>query len=373
MKSSVVAPTTLGDRITSLDTIRGVAVLGILTMNAVSYGFVNVGPYFNIDASSPQSWLDWIIGATGEIFFDQKFMALFSMLFGAGIALFADRAAAKAKRATLLSLWRNLLLLVIGLAHTALWVGDVLVLYALCSPVLLVLRKRSPRFLLVAGGLLMLVSPVAAIPAQATIGADGGGLGEYWGISGEMSDAVGLWILADLFGRALAMMLIGVALYRTGFLSGTMTRRAYRRFALWGAGVGLLLSAGGFAWVAGSGFSPGVALIGTIPNTVATIAVSLGYASLIILWHKRTTSGALNARVRDVGRMALTNYLTQTVLGVVVLRGLFDPDDISRTWLVVFIGAVWALQLWWSRAWLARFRYGPAEWTWRLATYRRIP
>ena len=69
--------------------------------------------------------------------------------------------------------------------------------------------------------------------------------------------------------------------------------------------------------------------------------------------------------------MALTNYLSQTILGLVVLRGLFDPADLDRSWLVVFIGAVWVVQLWWSPAWLRRFRYGPAEWLWRCGTYRR--
>ena len=69
--------------------------------------------------------------------------------------------------------------------------------------------------------------------------------------------------------------------------------------------------------------------------------------------------------------MALTNYLTQTVIGIVVLRGFFEPEDLSRSGLAVFMVAVWALQLWWSKAWLDRFRYGPAEWLWRMATYRR--
>ena len=71
--------------------------------------------------------------------------------------------------------------------------------------------------------------------------------------------------------------------------------------------------------------------------------------------------------------MALTNYLTQTVLGVVVLDLLVGPEHLSRTWLVPFILAVWALQLWWSQAWLRDHRYGPAEWLWRAGTYRRMP
>ena len=98
-------------RNTYLDLIRGVAVLGILVMNVVSYG-LGTGPYFNLSAGGSKTWLDWLIGGFGEVFVDQKFMGLFSVLFGVGIALFCDRAAEKTRRPALLSLWRNLLLLV---------------------------------------------------------------------------------------------------------------------------------------------------------------------------------------------------------------------------------------------------------------------
>ena len=70
--------------------------------------------------------------------------------------------------------------------------------------------------------------------------------------------------------------------------------------------------------------------------------------------------------------MALTNYLTQTVLGVVVLTALLaDVDFINRSAVLLFVLAVWALQLWWSQAWLSRYQFGPAEWLWRVATYRK--
>ncbi len=367
-----VAPVQASERITSLDTIRGVAVLGILTMNAVSYG-LGVGPYFNIDASSPQSWLDWLIGGLGEVFFDQKFMGLFSMLFGAGIVLFADRAAAKGRHPALFSLWRNFLLLLIGLAHAALWDGDVLVVYAVCAPLIIAMRKLPARSLIVSGALIVGASAVGAALAQTTVDAGGEGLAEYWGLAGDMSDPVGLWLLADFFLRALGMMLIGVAAYRSGFLTGAKSDAYYRRAAQWGLVIGLPLAAAGFWFVAANDFEPGVALIGSIPNTLGTIPVVVGYVGVITLWHRRTADRPINQRFRAVGRMALTNYLSQTVLGILILRGIFDPSDLSRTALAVFILGVWALQLWWSQAWLSGHRYGPAEWLWRTATYRRKP
>ena len=133
-------PTLESERITSLDLIRGVAVLAILLMNVVSFGMGETA-YFNISSDGTETWLDWCIAVFGEIFIDQKFMGLFSLLFGAGIVLFADRAEIKGLRPALLSLWRNGILLAIGIVHMIAWEGDILVAYALASPILIALRK----------------------------------------------------------------------------------------------------------------------------------------------------------------------------------------------------------------------------------------
>ncbi len=96
-------PVTESGRITSLDLIRGVAVLGILLMNAVSFKY-GLAPYLNLSAGGSETLLDWAIGIGGEIFVDQKFMGLFSLLFGAGIFLFIERAETRAARPALLNL-----------------------------------------------------------------------------------------------------------------------------------------------------------------------------------------------------------------------------------------------------------------------------
>ena len=368
-------PVGAGERITNLDAVRGVAVLGILTMNAVSYGIPD--GYFNLEAAGSNTWLDWLIGGAGEIFFDQKFMGLFSLLFGAGIVLFAERAAAKARRPVWLSLWRNLLLLAIGAAHMRAWDGDILVVYAVCAPLVIALRKLRPAVLMGIGTLLVLSAAGTAVWAQTTVDDPINQIGDgYWLADGARSDPVGSWFLYDFFVRALGMMLIGVALYRLGILDGARSPGFYRKMALIGLGAGLPLSALGLAIVASSGFSAEVALAGSAPNTVATIPVVLGYVALITLWNGRAPSAGtrqrdgLRLRVRAAGRMALTNYLTQTALGLIVLGALSGAVDLTRTWLAVFVVTVWALQLWWSQAWLDRFRYGPVEWLWRCATYR---
>ena len=233
-------------RITHLDMLRGVAVLGILLMNAVSYGLPPAA-YFNLSADGTETWLDWAIGVLGEIFIDQKFMGIFSILFGAGIVLFADRAAAKGKSAGWLSFWRNLLLLGIGVLHMLLWDGDVLVIYAVAAPILILARNAPPKALLAVGAALVLIIPIVAGAAQTGVDADGRQLGELWLSEGDASDGIGLYVIFDFFARAVGMMLIGVALFRMGVLSGQKPPQFYRRMALYGLGVGLPLAALGVA------------------------------------------------------------------------------------------------------------------------------
>ncbi|MDE2932867.1 MAG: DUF418 domain-containing protein [Chloroflexota bacterium] len=381
--SEPLAPTGLGERITTLDAIRGVAVLGILVMNAVSFG-LEPAAYWNIGAGGIDTWFDWVIGGAGEVFVDQKFMGLFSMLFGAGIVLFFERARDKGRRAGWLSFWRNLLLLGIGILHGALWDGDVLILYAICSVFLIALHRLRAATLFALGGLAILGAVALALVVQPTI-ESAADLGQFWLPEADVApDVVGDgffgfgaaarvdgWFVADGFLRALGMMLIGVALYRTGVITGARSPAFYRRLAVWGFGIGLPLSIGGFTWMAATDFCPDVAIMGAIPNTLATLPLALAYLSLVALWNLRS-QGVLHRRIHAVGRMALTNYLTQTIIGVIVLRTLFEPDDLNRSWILLFIVAVWVLQVAWSQPWLDRFRYGPFEWVWRCATYRSL-
>ena len=357
-------------RITSLDLIRGVAVLGILLMNAVHFKFGSV-PYANLSAGGSETWLDWAVGIFGEIFVDQKFMGLFSLLFGAGMILFIDRATGKGRRAVWLNLWRNALLLLIGILHLLLWDGDVLIAYAISSVFLLALRKLPNRALISVGVVLFTLSAALALLAQYMADTTSTSLAGLW-TPGEISneELIGLPVLSGYFLRALGMILIGAGLYRMGFMNGDLPAKTYRLTAMVGLAVGLPLAAAGVIVTALNDYSREVAFIGQIPNTIGTIPSSLGYMSLIILWNSRAENW-LKRRLRAVGRMALTNYLSQTVLGVLVLTTLLgDVGSVNRSAVLVFVFAVWALQLWWSQAWLSRFLFGPAEWLWRVATYR---
>ena len=369
-------PITAALRITSLDLIRGVAVLGILLMNAVSFRFAAV-PYLNLSAGGSETWLDWAVGLFGEIFVDQKFMGLFSLLFGAGVVLFLGRIEARGGRAALLSLWRNGLLLAIGILHSLLWSGDVLTTYALSSVVLIVLRKLPARALVIIGAGLFLVPVAVDSVMQSVVNATDISLVGIWVQPGAESvgegltqESLELLVASNYFLRGLALILMGAGLYRLGFMGGEMSAGTYRKVAIIGFGVGLPLAAAGVIIAVMNDFSREVAFISQIPNHLGTIPASLGYMSLLILWN-RGSDGWLKRRLRAAGRMALTNYLTQTILGVLLLTVWLGDAEVNRSGIVLFVVTVWVLQLWWSQAWLSRFRFGPAEWLWRVATYRR--
>jgi uncharacterized protein len=353
-------------RIDSLDVIRGVAALGILLMNAVSFALPDAA-YLNLEQAGNETLLDTAIGVAGRILVDQKMMALFSLLFGVGVVIFADRAEAKGRRSVWLSLWRNLLLLIVGVAHTILWEGDVLVVYALCAPIVLLLRKLPVAWLFGIGLMVANASAVLSLMVNSSI--EDADLGGVWFIGGELSDGVGGLFLFDGFGRALGLMLIGVGLFRLGFVQGNASQATYLRVAVWGFGIGVPLSTAGLLMNTSTDWAGSSAFSGHAISTFGTVPMAFGYLSLIVLWAGRNLGG-FRARFQAVGRMALTNYLTQTIIGVAVFTIALGSIDVSRTFVLVFVIAVWMLQLAWSPWWLARFRFGPFEWAWRSATYR---
>ena len=359
-------------RITHLDTVRGVAVMGILIMNAVSFFFVGAA-YFDISSPENKTILDWLVGGFGEVFADQKFMALFSILFGASVLLFCERAAAKGHSPVRLSLWRNFLLLLMGLFHESIWEGDILFVYACCAPVLLLCRKLPPT-LLISVGTLLYLSPIIVSGLAVSV-VDPAAFLEVWGnlsIKNPSSDVdlVLLGLMYDVFARAMGMMFIGMGLYANGMLIHANASDALFKRSLCLVALGALLSGVGLAWTATQNFSPTAIVHGNIANTVGTVPMALGYLGLLMWWNEKT-SGVLINRIRALGKTALTNYIGQTVV-CVVLASLLPNEWLSRTTVFLLIIVIWWAQLYLAEKWLKRYRFGPLEYLWRCATYRRL-
>ncbi|UIP06619.1 DUF418 domain-containing protein [Erythrobacter sp. SDW2] len=400
-----------GTRLSSLDFIRGIAVMGILAANIVAFG----QPFsaymfpesFLVPPGDPGGWL-WI---TQLVLVDGKMRGLFSLLFGAGMYLFMEKAWEKGLDRRL-QFKRLCWLLVFGLIHFYLiWRGDILTYYAIVGMVALLCLRWSAKTQLVVGllgylvGAIMLAgmmvpmyfvaeTPFGEQPAFAEMRENAEeqkahaldddkvdtGLktaGNYGGLIAHRFDThledplVGIVMF---FFETFPLMLLGIALYRFGLFSGGMDPG---RMRLWGW-IGVL--AGGLChlaiglWVKAAGFSYWSTLAGMMGMTVLPrLAMVLGLAALFSLYGPRAT-GWLGQRVSAAGRSAFTNYLGTSIVMMFVFHGwalgLFGQLNRPQLYLVVLLA--WVLMLLWSKPWLERFRYGPLEWLWRCLTYGRV-
>ncbi len=405
MSSPTAAPTATpvatSDRIASIDVLRGFAVLGILIVNIE--GFARVTSAFRNPVSGsafdgPEPWI-W---AAVYILADTKFISIFSMLFGAGIVMMSERMASRGLSGTVLHYRRQFWLLVIGLVHAYLiWHGDVLVAYALCGFLLYPMRNLRPRHLLWIGGCAVaFVVPLwllagLSIPywpradrlelavewapppeaLEAEIAALRSSLGDQVAFRAPLAFALQTGAFLGLvLWRAGGLMLVGMGLYKLGVLAAARSAALYRRVAIIGIGAGLPLVASGAAYKLHHGFAFEKAMFqGELFNYVGSIGVFLGYVALLMLAVLNGWFAGLQKRLAATGRMALTNYITQSLICGFIFYGhglgLFERVQAPGRIGIVF--GIWLLQLLWSPWWLERFRFGPLEWLWRSATYMK--
>lgn len=387
------------DRIEALDVLRGVAVLGILTMNIGSFSMPSAA-YFDPTAWGDLSGLNGWIWRITHVAADLKFMAIFSMLFGAGIVLMSERRSARGLGAAGLHYRRMFWLLVFGLAHAhLLWYGDILVWYALVGSLVFFMRNRRPRTLIVAGVVLLLMgwgltssigltwdswSPedraemLAELePSEAAKADEVETYRSGWWAQMEhrSSQALEMETVTFLFWalwRVSGLMLLGMALYKLGVFSARASVRSYATLLAIGLVVGVPVVAYGVHWQFANGWeAPGYFVVGTSFNYLASPLVALGWVSLVMLVVKAGALTSVTDRLAAVGRMAFTNYIAQTVLCTLLFYGhgfgLFGSVD--RTGQLGVVLLVWAAQLAWSPVWLRRFHFGPLEWAWRSLVY----
>lgn len=393
--------TMAGDRHLTLDTVRGVAVLGILLLNIVAFA-MPAPAYFNPAAYGGAEGVDLAAWFGNFVLFDGKMRGLFSFLFGASTLLVIERATAKGENAALVHYARMLWLLVFGLVHLwAIWFGDILNHYALIGMVASFFRDARVKTLLIVGCILLVIQfivsafiPLIAAIAQLAPGKPGIGeaieglnqgfgkpsadwltervalhRGGWWGIAVERFRGAKWMPLAGLiqYGwETLAYMLFGMAAYRNGMLTGQWERRRYWRWVAIGFGIGIPAYTALALWMMRSEF-------GLVEVTSATMVLTtpirplmiMGWASLIVLLMR--PGGFLTDRLAAAGRMAFTNYLMTSIICTTIFYGygLGWYGALSRAEVYLVVLAIWALILLWSKPWLERFAYGPLEWLWR--------
>jgi len=420
--AGVASPVSGGERLESLDLFRGVAVLGILVMNIYAFAMpfpAYMNPY-QMGGTEPWNLGTWV--AT-HIVFDQKFMSIFSMLFGAGIVLMMNRAEARGARFGGVFFRRQFWLLLIGALHAyLLWVGDILFYYALIGMLVYPFRRVAPRKLIVTGAAVMLVplllnyatsfyveemlveaaelealeaegvelddqqrstleqwqaSRPFLAPTEEDVARD---LAAYRGsyadiLEYRVPNVLSMHLQATPFfmlWRIGGLMLIGMALMKLGILSGERSAGFYRRLAMVGYGVGLPLTILSAVSFFSNGFDPVYTMrIGNAPNYVGSVLVALGHIAALALLAKAGVLTGLFTRLRAVGRTAFSNYLMHSLVMTSLFYGygLGLYGQVPRLWQMLFVIVMLALQLVLSPWWLSKFRFGPAEYVWRSLSY----
>lgn len=406
----VAAPS---ERIATLDAVRGVAVMGILLMNIVDFAMPGYAYYFPTyyGGAEGANFLAW---AANYVLFDGKMRGLFTMLFGASTVLIAERAFAAGESPARVTFARMFWLFVFGMIHTWLiWYGDILVLYSICGMVALFAWRWPVKRLFVAAAILLLVklalgvaayvsfdqvqraaaapgasaetraewaawqAEVALPPVQSQLDGYRGSYGEA--LETRVPGAVHILTRAHPLAipDTLALIAVGMALFRLGFFSGAWPSSVYRRLAFWSLAVCIPLYFPLVAWNVASGYSPiTLHLTEAIHLTFLRPPLSAAYAAIAILFVKAARNGWLAERLGAAGRMAFSNYLGTSILCTLLFNGYgLGWYGYLERWQCYFVVlAVWAIILLWSKPWLAHFRYGPLEWLWRsLARGRRQP
>lgn len=388
------------ERIVSIDVLRGFALLGILPMNIQYFSMISAA-YWNPTAYGDLHGANYLVWLLSHVLADEKFMTIFSMLFGAGILLMTSRVEAAGRPSAALHYRRMGWLILFGVAHSyLLWSGDILFSYGMCGLAVYLCRKLPPRTLLVTGLLTIAIGSAALIsygrwsqhwsptqlqeaheqlwlPTPAVAAKEIQAYRGNWmaQMSFRVPDSVRmetLFFVASTFWRAAGLMLVGMALFKLGAFSARWPPLRYSTMIVSALFVGMPVTLYGTHRDIAAGWNFRYSFFyGAQFNYWASLLVSMGWIGVIMLAAKATALLPLTRPLAAVGRMAFTNYIMHTVLCTTVFYGhgfgLFGK--VERVWQFVLVVIIWTVQLIVSPIWLRYFLFGPLEWLWRSLTY----
>ena len=402
--SPALAPIASGDRIQTLDVVRGFALLGIFLMNieAMVGPVAASGTGLDPGLAGIDRWADAAI----YLLVQGKFFTLFSLLFGMGFAVMSQRVERAGRSFAGLYWRRSLALLGIGLVHALLiWSGDILVTYALLSLFLLAFREVPQRWLpwlavicflgplALMLGLGLLGSLMQQLPPEVAAGwkeAMGGdllgniieaqrkayGQGSYLQATVQRVLDLGIAMMNLMVVGPLvfAMFLLGSWFVKSGAIADPAAHaKLFRNLRVWALLLGLGLVLASFALEPTLDQSDINLRFATAfcLSMAGSALMCLGYLAWIVRGMQSPAFAPRLSVLAPAGRMALSNYLFQSVLGTLVFYGygLGYFEQLPRAWQVPFVLAVFALQVAFSHLWLRSFRFGPMEWLWRSLTY----
>jgi uncharacterized protein len=370
MNKQLIEPVGAPDRIISLDVLRGFAVLGILVMNVQSFSMISAA-YINPTAYGDLTGINKWVWISSHIFADQKFLTLFSLLFGA--------------------------------AHAYLfWYGDILFSYALCALVAILFRNLSPKVLFISGLIVFSIASLIYLffglswnfmPPEAHQGIQIGWMPTSEMIDKEIAAYRSGWLGQMFFRfresinfqtfifliytgwRAGGLMLMGMAFFKWGILTNERSTAYYIKLSLICFLIGIPLIVLGIIRNFDAGWTAEYSMFfGWQYNYWGSLMLALSYIGIILLISKRFEESKLIQAVAAVGRLALTNYLLQTFICTFIFygHGLGLYGSIDRWLQLIIVAVIWIFQLVASPIWLRYYQFGPAEWMWRSLTYGRF-
>lgn len=421
------------ERIDIIDSLRGIAVLGILLMNIPYFALPDPTQFYDLvvldemGTINEKVWLviSWIFNGTQR--------ALFALLFGAGIILFTQRQEQKVGNALVADYFfrRQLWLMAFGLFnfYVLLWIGDYLFPYACCGMILYTFRKMSPRSLLTAAGVCLLImvarenldlsrnkkiinrgeevakldTTITKLTNEQKQQLDGmiafkkrstiesrkkltelslsmirGSYSNLYKYQVERGMNFFLYLAYYEIWSLLLFMFIGMAFYKNGILIGNTPSKIYWLMFIVGFGVGLGLTWYKIQLLLQHQFNRYEYAKNMLfdPSEIGRIFRALGFFGLVMLMYKSGFFKWLFSLTRPAGQMAFTNYLMQSFLMGMYFYGIgFGMFGKLERYQIYYVVAVtWVFQIIFSHIWLQYFQFGPLEWLWRQLTYwKRFP